>query len=88
MICGSRRKDGRMNNIGKRYFLDGASQNGETRKGEKVVIPPYATVTKIRENFSDRIKFRNMFLLENTGQEISIGFSIIERYFREIKDGG
>ena len=88
MMCGSRRKDGRMSNIGRRYFLDGASQNGETRDGINVVIPPNAVIVKVRDNFADRLKFRNMFVIESTGQEVSVDQSIIERYFREVKDGG
>lgn len=87
MMCGSRRKDGRMSNIGRRYFLDGASQNGETRNGIDVIIPSNAVIVKIRDNFADRIKLRNMFVIENTDQEVSIDQSIIERYFREVKDG-
>lgn len=88
MMCGSRRKDGRMSNIGRRYFLDGASQNGETRDGVNVIIPPNAVIVKVRDNFADRLKFRNMFVIESTGQEVSVDQSIIERYFREVKDGG
>lgn len=76
-----------MSNIGRRYFLDGASQNGETRDGINVIIPPNAVIVKVRDNFADRIKLRNMFAMESTGQEISIDQSIIERYFREVKDG-
>lgn len=76
-----------MSNIGRRYFLDGASQNGETRGGVNVIIPPNAVIVKVRDNFADRIKLRNMFAMESTGQEISIDQSIIERYFREVKDG-
>ena len=76
-----------MSNIGRRYFLDGASQNGETRDGVNVIIPPNAVIVKVRDNFADRIKLRNMFAMESTGQEISIDQSIIERYFREVKDG-
>lgn len=87
MMRGSRRKGGRMSSIGTRYFLDGASQNGETRDGINVVIPPNAVIVKVRDNFADRLKFRNMFVIESTGQEISIDQSIIERYFREVKDG-
>lgn len=77
-----------MSNIGRRYFLDGASQNGETRDGINVVIPPNAVIVKVRDNFADRLKFRNMFVIESTGQEVSVDQSIIERYFREVKDGG
>ena len=76
-----------MSNIGRRYFLDGASQNGETRDGINVIIPPNAVIVKVRDNFADRIKLCNMFAMESTGQEISIDQSIIERYFREVKDG-
>lgn len=72
-----------MNNIGKRYYLDRASQYGETRQGKKVVIPPYAIIVKVRDNFVDKLKFRNMFAIESTGQEIDIDPSIVERYFRE-----
>lgn len=77
-----------MSNIGTRYFLDGASQNGETRDGANVIIPPNAVIVKVRDNFADRLKFRNMFVIESTGQEVSVDQSIIERYFREVKDGG
>lgn len=77
-----------MSNIGRRYFLDGASQNGETRDGINVIIPPNAVIVKVRDNFADRLKFRNMFVIESSGQEVSVDQSIIERYFREVKDGG
>lgn len=72
-----------MSRIGTRYFLDGASQKGETRDGINVVIPHNAVIVKIRDNFADRLQFRNMFVVEGTGQEVSIDQSIIERYFRE-----
>ena len=75
-----------MNSIGKRYFLDGASQCGETREGKKVTILPYATVIKVRDNFVDKLKMRNMFVIEDTCQEIDIDTSIVERYFREKED--
>lgn len=77
-----------MSSIGTRYFLDGASQNGETRDGINVVIPPNAVIVKVRDNFADRLKFRNVFVIESTGQKVSVDQSIIERYFREVKDGG
>lgn len=75
--------------IGDKYILDGASQSGITRDGEEITIPPFSTVEKIRDNFEDKLKFRNMFVVCKTGEEVDISQSIIERYFiPEIKDGG
>lgn len=75
--------------IGDKYILNGASQLGITREGKEVKIPPFSTVKKIRGNFADKIRFRNMFVLCKTGQEIDISQSIIERYFiPDTKDGG
>lgn len=74
--------------IGEKYVLDGASQSGRTRDGKEIVIPPFSTVEKIRENFVDKLKLRNMFMICGTGQEVDIGQSIIKRYFRpKTKDG-
>lgn len=66
---------------GDRYTLNGACQYGWTRDGIKIVIDPYDTVTKIKDTFSDYIKLRSMYRLGNTGWEIDIDDSIIERYF-------
>lgn len=75
--------------IGDKYILDGASQSGITRDGEEITIPPFSTIEKIRDNFGDKLKFRNMFVVCKTGEEVDISQSIIERYFiPEIKDGG
>lgn len=75
--------------IGDKYILDGAIQSGITREGKEIIIPPFSTVEKIRDNFADKLKFRNMFVVCKTGEEVDISQSIIERYFiPEIKDGG
>ncbi len=75
--------------IGDKYILNGASQLGITREGKAVKIPPFSAVEKIRDNFMDKLRFRNMFVLCETGQEIDISQSIIERYFiPDTKDGG
>lgn len=75
--------------IGDKYMLDGASQYGITREGKEITIPPFSVVEKIRDNFADKLKFRNMFVVCETGQEVDISQSIIERYFiPEKKDGG
>lgn len=75
--------------VGDKYILSGASQLGVTREGKKVKIPPLSVIEKIRDNFVDKLKFRNMFVLCKTGQEIDISQSIIERYFiPNTKDGG
>ena len=76
-----------MSKAGTKYILDGCSQKGIAKNGEEIIIPLYAIVVKIKDSFADRIKFRNMFVIENTDQEVSIDQSIIERYFREVKDG-
>lgn len=75
--------------VGDKYILSGASQLGVTREGKEVKIPPLYVIEKIRDNFADKLKFRNMFVLCKTGQEIDISQSIIERYFIPYtKDGG
>ena len=75
--------------IGDKYILNGASQLGITREGKEVKIPPFSTVEKIRDNFMDKLRFRNMFVLCENRQEIDISQSIIERYFiPDTKDGG
>ena len=75
--------------IGDKYILNGASQLGTTREGNEVEIPPFSAIEKIRDNFADKIRFRNMFAICKTGQEINISQSIIERYFiPDTKDGG
>lgn len=75
--------------VGDKYILSGASQLGVTREGKEVKIPPLSVIEKIRDNFADKLKFRNMFVLCKTGQEIDISQSIIERYFIPYtKDGG
>lgn len=71
----------RLSKIGKKYKLDGASQYGITRDGNRVEIKPHSTVTKIRDNFADIMKFRSMYMIDETGIEISIDDSLIERYF-------
>ena len=63
------------------YKLGGASQYGFTRDGEKIIIEPYETVIKIRDNLLDRLKYRNMFRIFGTLTEVDIDSSIIERYF-------
>jgi hypothetical protein len=62
------------------FILNGASQCGYTRSGVPINIPPKTKVTKIRDTFADRIKMRNMFI-RDSGVEISIDPSIIDRYF-------
>lgn len=75
--------------VGDKYILNGASQLGVTREGEEVKIPSFSIIEKIRDNFADKLKFRNMFVLCKTGQEIDVSQSIIERYFiPDTKDGG
>lgn len=63
------------------YKLNGACQYGYTRDGQKVTIEPYETIIKIRENFWDRIKVRNMWRIFGTFTEVDIDQSIIDRYF-------
>lgn len=67
--------------VGDKYKLNGACQYGYTRDGTKIVIDPYNIVIKIRDNFSDHLKLRSMWRLAETGWEIDIDNSIIERYF-------
>lgn len=67
--------------VGDKYELTGACQYGHTRDGIKIVIDPFDTITKIRDNFCDHLKLRNMWQLDNTEYEVSIDNSIVERYF-------
>lgn len=67
--------------VGDRYTLDGSCQYGYTRDCIKIVINPYDTVIKIKDTFSDRLRLRSMYRLGDTGWEISIDNSIINRYF-------
>lgn len=71
--------------VGDKYKLNGACQYGCTRDGIKIVIDPYDTITKISDNFCDHLKLRSMWRLDETGWEIDIDNSIIERYF--VKEG-
>lgn len=71
-------------NIGKKYKLDGASQCGITREKEWIVIKPYSTITKIRDTFADILKFRSMYVIDESGIEVNIDDSIIKRYFVEV----
>ena len=66
---------------GDTYKLNGACQYGYTRDGQKVTIEPYETIIKIRENFWDRVKLRNMWRIFGTFTEVDIDSSIIDRYF-------
>lgn len=66
---------------GDTYKLNGACQYGYTRDGQKITIEPYETIIKIRENFWDRIKLRNMWRIFGTFTEVDIDQSIIDRYF-------
>lgn len=68
-------------NIGDKFKLDGACQYGYTRDGIKIVIDPYETITKIKDSFSDHVRCRRMYRLDNTGWEINIDDSIVKRYF-------
>ena len=72
--------------VGDKYKLNGACQYGYTRDGIKIVIDPFETTTKIRDNFCDHLRLRNMWRLDETGWEIDIDNSIIERYF--VKEEG
>lgn len=45
---------------GDKYKLNGACQYGYTRDGIKIVIDPFDTVTKIRDNFCDHLRLRSM----------------------------
>ena len=76
-----------MSKAGTKYILDGCSQKGIAKNGEEIIIPLYAIVVKIKDSCADRIKFRYMFVIETTDKEVYIEQSIIERYFREVKDG-
>ena len=69
---------------GDAYKLDGACQYGITRDGKRITIEPYETVIKIKENFWDKVKLRNMWRIFGTFTEVDIDKSIIDRYF--IKD--
>lgn len=69
---------------GDQYFLDGASQFGLTRDGKIIEIEPYSTITKVRDTFFDKLSLRNMWMIDETGCEVDIGFSIIDRYFRPV----
>lgn len=66
---------------GDAYKLNGASQYGITRDGKKIMIEPYETVIKIKENFWDKVKLRNMWRIFGTFTEVDIDQSIIDRYF-------
>lgn len=67
--------------VGDKYELIGACQYGYTRDGVQIVINPYDTITKIRDNFCDRLKLRNMWKFDNTEYEIDIDGSVVKRYF-------
>jgi len=66
---------------GEVYKLNGCCQYGYTRNGEKITIEPYETIIKVRDNFADRIKLRNMWRIFGTHIEVNIDQSIINRYF-------
>lgn len=68
---------------GDKYKLDGACQYGYTRDGIRIRIDPYDIVTKIRDTIFDVLSAKSMYRLDDTGWEISIDDSIIERYFRK-----
>lgn len=72
--------------VGDKYKLNGACQYGYTRDGIKIVIDPFEIITKIRDNFCDHLRLRNMWRLDETGWEIDIDNSIVERYF--VKEEG
>lgn len=72
--------------IGDKYFLDGASQCGLTRDKQIIEIKPYSEITKARETFSDKLRFRNMWRIDETGCEVDIDVSIIDRYFRPVSE--
>lgn len=76
----------RLSKIGKKYKLDGASQYGTERNGKLVEIEPNSTITKIRDNFADIMKFRSMYTIDETGIEVDIRDSVIERYFVEVSE--
>lgn len=76
----------RLSKIGKKYKLDGASQYGTTRGGNRVEIKPHSTVTKIRDNFADIMKFRSMYMIDKSGIEVNIDDSLIKRYFVEVAE--
>lgn len=69
--------------IGDIYFLDGACQYGTTRDGEIITIQPNEKIEKIRSNFADILKLRNMWKILESGMEVDIDKSIIERYYRK-----
>ena len=71
---------------GDKYFLDGASQCGLTRDGKIIEIEPYSTITKVRDTFSDQLRLRNMWMIDETGCEVDIAVSIIDRYFRPVSE--
>lgn len=71
--------------IGDIYFLDGACQYGTTRDGERITIQPNEKIEKIRDNFADILKIRNMWRILESGIEVDIAQSIIERYYRKSK---
>ena len=74
----------KLSKIGKKFKLDGASQYGIARSGERIEIKPHSTVTKIRDNFADIMKFRSMYIIDESGIEVDIGDSLIGRYFAEV----
>ncbi len=69
--------------IGDLYFLDGACQYGITRDGERITIQPHQKIEKVRDNFADKLKFRSMWRILDSGIEVDIDDSIIERYYRK-----
>ena len=69
---------------GDAYKLDGACQYRITKDGKRITIEPYETAIKIKENFWDKVKLRNMWRIFGTFTEVDIDQSIIDRYF--IKD--
>ena len=71
-------------NVGDTYILMGAYQYGTTRNNVKILIEPYQTITKIRENFFDHLSFRNMWKINGTDCLVHIDETIIDRYFEKI----
>ena len=50
------------------------------------MIKPYSTITKIRDTFVDILKFRSMYVIDESEIEVNIDDSIIKRYFVEVSE--
>ena len=72
--------------VGNKYKLDGASQFAYTRENKLVRIEPRQIVTKIKEQWADKFRLRDMYRTEYNGEtvEIDIDSSIIDRYFVKV----